>query len=80
MKPEGSPPAVSMAELLSSTLAHQDIVEYSQGALKKVNGVIGDALNLVAHAYTDFSDFNFNQTAMNELTKNSKTFPFEHFK
>jgi hypothetical protein len=79
MKPEGSKPPVSMAELLRRILAHQDIVEYSQGALKKVTGVIGEALHLVAHTYTNFSSFTFNQKAMDELAKNSKIFSFEHF-
>jgi hypothetical protein len=80
MKPEGIQPAMPMSELLKKTLAHQDIVDYSCGALKKVTGVIEDVLCLIGPAYTEFSDFGPNTIALNELTKNSKTFAFEHFK
>lgn len=79
MKPEGVEPSMPMSELLEKTLAHQDIVEYACGALKKVTGVIEGVLYLIAHSYTEFSDFQPNTTALNELTKNSKTFAFEYF-
>ena len=72
-------PTVSMQELLVKTLAHQDIIEYAHGATRKVFEVIKETVNLTAKAYTEFSDFAFNQVALDELSSNSKEFSFEHF-
>ena len=79
MKPAGYQHPVPMPDLLRKTLIHQDVSEYAQGALRKVLQIATEAQSQTAHTYTDFSGFAFNQTALEELTANSKEFAFERF-
>jgi hypothetical protein len=79
LKPSGQEQPISMSDLILNTLIHQDIDEYAQGALCKVKQVISEACSLTAKAYTDFSNFGFNQIALSELTSKSKEFAFQHF-
>jgi hypothetical protein len=79
MKPLGEQQSISMSDLLQRMLMHQDIDEFAQAALRKVKQVVSEACSLTAKAYTDFSNFGFNQIAFDELASNSKEFAFQHF-
>jgi hypothetical protein len=78
MKPAGYTHA-PIRDILLQTLNHQDIVEYAEGAVRKVTTLLDEALKVTAKAYTDFSNFTFNQKAFDELSDNSKSFAFEYF-
>ena len=79
MKPSHHPPTVRIQDLLPEILIHQDVCEYALGAVRKVRKVVDEACIVTAPTYTKFSDYNFNQTAMDELNGNSEKFSFEYF-
>jgi hypothetical protein len=79
MKQSGFQPAKTLAERLPEVMIHQDIIEFAKGAHQKVRGVTDAALQVTCKAYSDFSDFEFNQTAFDQLITNSKHFEFQRF-
>lgn len=68
-----------MPDLLTRTLAHEDIATYAEGARRKVVRVVSEAMAVIGKAYQDFSSFPFNEAALQELGRNSKSFKFEYF-
>jgi len=68
-----------MPDLLTRTLAHEDIVTYADGARRKVVSVVNDAMVVIGKAYQDFSSFPFNEAGLQELARNSKSFEFKYF-
>jgi hypothetical protein len=72
-------PTMSLPDLWTKTLIHDDVVAYSIGARRKVLQLIDEAVKVTATAYVDFSDFDFNQSALLELNGNSKAFEFTNF-
>ena len=68
-----------MTDLLLNTFSHQDMTEYSAGALRKVVAVIDAGVRVIGEAYTLCKDFNLNETALAQLQSNSKLFEFQSF-
>ncbi len=80
IKPVGKNPHTEpFPVLFLRTLAHDDVTAYANSARIKVISLIDNAIRVICQAYRDFSDFPFNTAALEQLTRNSKKFKFEHF-
>jgi hypothetical protein len=61
------------------TLIHQDIYSFTKGARRKVSSIVGCGVSSIVAVYKDFSSFQPNTDAINELQKSSLEFKFESF-
>ncbi len=76
MPPAGLAP---MPELLNRILLRQDKLSYAEQLRTRITALIGDVLVVVDQMYRDFGQFPLNQSALEQLLKNSQLADFQAF-
>jgi hypothetical protein len=68
-----------ITDVLMDDLVHDDVISFAQGLQGKVKYVVEVIADIVYSAYVEYSDFELNQAALEELKRNHRKFRFEHF-
>lgn len=78
----GSKPKDSkeLARYIKNGFIHVDIIEYSEGLIKRVTSMLDAGFGVLTEAYLAFRDFDLNVEALNELKKQHESHAFRFFR
>lgn len=82
MKPAGTQAGESshsVQQFAEKFLVHQDIVEYSEGLVKRVRHLLDQGFGLLCDTYKEFRDFDPHPKVLKSLQKKSKSYAFRYF-
>jgi len=81
LRPAGETPSDPMAieNYVKDNYVHQDIVSYSEGLLDRVDRLIDRGFQLMCATYSNFRDFNLNESALRSLKEKTQRYSFRSF-
>lgn len=81
LRPAGHAPSdpKAMENYVKENYVHQDIVSYSEGLLARIERLIDRGFELMCATYTDFKDFNLNESALRSLKEKMQRYSFRSF-
>lgn len=71
---------VEFSDVLSEWLMHQDLEEYSEGAVRKIRHVLGLGFGVLHNLYLQLKSIPAAKETLQDLEQNKQSYKFEHFK
>jgi len=79
VSPTPSGRLVDFSDVLTRWLMHQDLEEYSEGAIRKVREVLGVGFQVLHEAYVQLKSISPSQQVLEDLESSKQSFEFEYF-
>jgi hypothetical protein len=70
---------VDLSDVLTESLMHQDIEEYSDGAVHKINSILDVGFGVLHRLYVQFNSIPLSDNTLEDLERSKQSYKFEYF-